>query len=100
MIEIYQSIDDEWCYGRNKNNKCVGAFPKDCLASKESQSQEIPNQDIISKLEIELEKLESKKSMVDYLEQRLQDPNLSNKDRELYQQHLDYLTIENSSLNS
>eukprot|EP00833_Pecoramyces_ruminatium_P002374 jgi/Orpsp1_1/1176406/evm.model.c7180000057487.1 len=96
IIEIYQTMNDEWCYGRNQTNKCVGAFPKDCITSMVSPNQKTPNQDAILKMEVEIEKLKGRKKMIDYLERRLQDPNLSNKDRELYQQHLDsaYLALE------
>lgn len=67
-----------------------------------SQSQEAPDPNIILMMEVQIEKLKDRKKMISYLERRLQDPNLSEKDRKMYQQHLDYayLTLESPSLNS
>jgi len=98
VVEIIQLYDDGWRLGRNKTTNCIGSFPQECITMV-SHSKESPNPNVIRMMEAKIEKLKDHKKMINYLELKLQDPNLSEKDREIYQQHLDYayLTLEEAS---
>jgi len=100
IIQIYRILDGGWCYGKNRTTNCVGIIPQAFLATMLTPKDKgTPDPYVIELMEKEIEKLKDRKKMIIYLERRLQDPNLSETDREMYQQHLDYayLTLESPS---
>jgi len=100
IIQIYRILDEGWCYGKNRTTNCVGIIPQAFLATMLTPKDKgTPDPYVIELMEKEIEKLKDRKKMIIYLERRLQDPNLSETDREMYQQHLDYayLTLESPS---
>ncbi|ORX54346.1 hypothetical protein BCR36DRAFT_348536 [Piromyces finnis] len=100
VVEIMQYFNDGWRVGKNKTTNCIGAFPQECL-SMVSHSGESPDSNVSHKMEAQIEKLKDHKKMINYLEHKLQDPNLSETDRIMYKQHLDYTylsLVEDSSI--
>ncbi|OUM56461.1 hypothetical protein PIROE2DRAFT_18934 [Piromyces sp. E2] len=89
VVEIMQLFDDGWRLGKNKTTNSIGIFPQECITMVSRNNKETPDSKI-RMMEAKIEKLKDHKKMINYLECKLQDPNLSEKDRELYQQHLDY----------